>query len=549
MTAGRDELLAMLTRLSGRNVPDTSPERMSDAEALRIHLFRDPVVMERVRRRYESYGVSLGRETSEGDQRSFEDPFVAAKASEVYYQASTRTRATLEVLTRLLDSLAAARGRKSVVLVSPGFIYDPHLDEFKRVVQASRRGNAAVYYLDARGLDQTPLALTAQFGPPIDNRDLGALFSEQVEASEGSEAIAADSGGFSVRNTNDLPAGIRRIADESRVYYLLGYSPTNAARDGRFRKIDVKVAMKDVQVRARKGYYAPGGSKAASDAKPRTVDPDIQAALDSPFDLEQIPLRMSAFVFHETVPGKAAAVVATDVDIRGFAFEEKDGRFVDALEFLLVVAHRETGEFFRYDQKIDMNLLPSTRERLEQTAFTISRDFELKPGGYQAKIVARDRNSGRLGTVVHDFEVPELDGLRVSTPVLTDLTQAGRDGAGPPRPVLVVRRDFRGGPDSVLFCSVEVYGAATDGGSGPPRVSLGYKILRPDGSVLSDVEPTPIRPTSTGKLSRLIGTSLEPASPGDYEMLLTVRDERAGKTLEVREPFRVVAGGLASSAG
>ena len=82
--------------------------------------------------------------------------------------------------------------------------------------------------------------------------------------------MASDSGGFSVRNTNDLGAGIKRIADENRTYYLVGYNPTNTARDGKFRKISVKVpGRKGIEVRARKGYYAPSETgKTALTPKP-----------------------------------------------------------------------------------------------------------------------------------------------------------------------------------------------------------------------------------------------------------------------------------------
>jgi VWFA-related protein len=544
MMAGRDELMGMLKRLDGRNIPDTSPERMTDYEALRIHIYRDPIVIERVKRRYEGYGVTLARLSSEDSARTIEDPFVTGKASEVYYQATTRMRITLEVIERVLDSLATTKGRKSLILVSQGFIYDPNLDEFKRVVQASRRANTAIYFLDTRGLDSMPMALTAQFGPPIDNRDIGALFSESFEASEGSESIAADSGGFSVKNQNDLNKGILRIANETRLYYLLGYNPTNTAQDGKFRKIDVKVAQKGVQVRARKGYYAAlAGGKSALDKKPKTVDPDIQAALDSPYEVDQIPLRMSAYTFDETLLGKAAVIVATEVDVNNFSFEEKDGRFHDTAEFLLIVAHRETGEFFRYDQKIDMRLFPATFERLKRTWFPIARDFELKPGGYQAKIVVRDKNSGRIGTVLHEFEVPDLVDFRTSTPILSDALMEKKEGeTGLPRPAMVVRREFTGGPDATLYCQVEVYGAAKEKKSGMPEVTMGYTIFRPDGSVMTRVEPTLIRPTSLGKLSRLVGTSLEWATPGDYEMVLSLKDQVSNRTLEIREPFRVVAG-------
>jgi len=163
---------------------------------------------------------------------------------------------------------------------------------------------------------------------------------DSLNEGEGSESLASDSGGFTVKNTNDLGKGIQRIADESRSYYLLGYNPSNAALDGRFRKIEVKVARKGVKVRARRGYYAPlaPGLRKADDKK-GGPDPDVQAALDSPYEREDVPMRMTDYVLDETLLGKARVLIATDVDVRNFAFQEADGRFKDALEFLMVVAH------------------------------------------------------------------------------------------------------------------------------------------------------------------------------------------------------------------
>jgi VWFA-related protein len=539
MQAGRDELVTLLKRLEGRHIPDHAPERMTDYEALRIHIYHDPQVMERVSRRFETYGV--GTNSNQDSGGGDPNPLMSARAMEVYYQATARNRITLEIMERVLTSLAGTKGRKSLILVSEGFIYDPNMDEFKKVLQASRRSNAAIYFLDTRGLEGMPEALTAEFGPLIDERDIGAAFSETIEASEGSESLASDSGGFAVRNTNDLSKGIRRIADESQAYYLLGYSPTNAKRDGRFRKIQVKVpAAKGYQVRARKGYYAPLEGRNALKRKAGATDPDIQSALDSPFDVAEIPLRMTAYVFDETILGKANVVIVADAEVREFAFQEEGGRFRDDLEFLLVAAHRETGEFFRYDQKVEMKLLPATRQKL--VWYTLTRDFELPPGGYQAKIVVRDKNSGRIGTLVHEFEVPALGPLRVSTPVLSDSVQPTAPGekTGTPQPTLLARRAFA--PGAMLLASYEVYGAAKEKGSGMPRVSAGYVIRRNDGTVVTRVDPTPIQPTSLGRVMRLVGTRLEDTPPGDYEMVFSFKDEVAGKTLEVREPFSVAAG-------
>jgi VWFA-related protein len=554
MEAGRDALMAMLKRLDGRYIPDMAPDRMSDYEAMRIHVYHDTQVEQRVSRRFEQYGASTRGGMSQNDTSSAAmmggDPMVQGKATEVYFQSVSRNRITLQILERTITSLASTKGRKSLILVSEGFIYDPNLDEFKKTVQASRRSNVAIYFLDTRGLTGMPDYFTAQFGPPIDSQDIGAAFMETLEASEGAESIAADTGGFSVKNTNDLGKGIQRIGDESRIYYLLGYNSSHTQRDGRFRKIKVELAgRKGLQLRYRKGYFAPlEGGKSALDKRVGPGDPDIQAALDSPYAEEEVPLRMTSYVFDETILGKASVMIATDVDIAGFTFEEKEGRFLDTLEFLLVVAHRETGEFFRYDQQVQMKLLPPTRERLGKSWFPVVRDFELAPGGYQAKIVVRDKNSGHIGTVVHEFEVPDISQFRVSTPILSDALQPSPEGEkSVPRPVLSLRRAFPAG--STLYAEFDVYGAAKDKASGMPKVSAGYIIRRLDGPVQSVVSPTPIKPTSIGKLSRLVGTRLVAADPGDYEFVLTVRDEIAGKTLELREPFTVTPAPPAPTGG
>jgi VWFA-related protein len=534
MEAGREELIGLLKRLDGRLIPDISNDRMSDHEAMRIHVYRDAQYEQRVSRRFETYGVGA-RNQQQSEMYQDGDPFVRSRAADVYFQSVSRNRITLEVLQRVLMSLAPARGRKSVILVSQGFIYDPNLNEFKDVIQASRRSNAAMYFVDTRGLGGIPY-MSAEFGPAIDNQDIGAAFVETLEEGGGSEVLAADSGGFTVKNTNDLSRGLKRIAEDSRIYYLLGYNPSDPKRDGKFRKIQVKLAgRKGLQIRARKGYYAPlDGAKAAKVVK--SSDPDIQAALDSPYDERQVPIRMTSFVFDETLLGKANVLVAADVDVSGFAFQELEGRFADTMEFLMVVAHRETGEFFRYDQKMEMKLLPATRERVARSWMPIVRDFELSPGGYQAKLVVRDKNNGSIGTLVHEFEVPDLASLRVSSPILSDTLQPPTEKGATPRPAMAVRRAFA---PATIYAQFEVYGAAREKGSAMPKVTAGYQMLRSDGTVAVQVAATQITPTSLGRLARLVGASLAEAQDGDYEFVLTVTDQVANKTVEVREPFKI----------
>jgi hypothetical protein len=270
----------------------------------------------------------------------------------------------------------------------------------------------------------------------------------------------------------------------------------------------------------------------------RNSDPLIGHALDSPFEIPDVPLRVSSFVFDEVSLDQMSVQLAVEVDVKGLAFKQEADRSTDALAFLIEAQHRESGEYYRYDQKIEMSLLPETRKRLEQTWYPVAREFTLPAGAYQAKIVVRDLNSGRVGSVVHEFEVPPAGTLRVSTPVLSDTLDQGADGTR--RPVLQVRRAFA--TDATLYCQYGVYGAAKDeSGSLMPRVSAGYEIRRADGVVFKRTAPTPINPTSVGALLRLNGIALRGASPGQYELVLTVKDELAGRPVEVREPFEIVA--------
>ena len=372
-------------------------------------------------------------------------------------------------------------------------------------MQASKRGNAAMYFLDARGLAGMPSYFTAEFGPPIDTRDIGAVFLDTLQEAEGAESLAADSGGFSVKNTNDLGKGIQRIADESRSYYLLGYNSSNATRDGRFRKISVKLpGKKGLTIRARKGYFAALDGKEKS-KKPETADPAIQAALDSPYQEQGVPIRTTSYVFDETLLGKASALIAADVDVSKFAYQEKDGRFQDTLDFLIVVAHRETGEFFRYDQKIEMNLMPATKERLATQWFPVVRDFELRPGRLPGQ-ARRARQEQRQDRHRHPrvrggrpVAVPHLD------PVITDTLQPDAEKKDAPAARLIVRRTFA--PGATLFASLR--GLRGDQGEADGDAQ-GLRGLHGAASgrvpAVVDVAPSRINPTSLGKLSRIVGT-------------------------------------------
>jgi VWFA-related protein len=555
MPEGREPLLAVLKRLDGRYIPDSSPDRLTEYEAMRIEVYQDQEIAWKVMRRFDSYGVR-GQQTDErgaapADVRATQYgmmPFIVRqRAEEVYRLATNRNKVTLETMERAIRSLSGIRGRKAMILVSQGFIYDTQLDEMKDVVDASRRVNVPVYFVDTRGLVALPDAFTAAYGRPLESQDVVAVLADITRDAEGSEAVALDTGGFVIKNSNDLVGGMSRVSSESRTYYLLGYSSTDPVRDGRFRKIEVRLSpaararARGLQVRARRGYYAPleGAPAKAAKAAPKTRElPEIVRALDSPLDVRDIPLRVNSYVFDESGMNQLNATIATEIDVGAISLAEREGRFEGSVAFVLEAQHRETGEYYRYDQTIEMSLLPQTRERLLLSWYQVPRDFNLPPGGYQTKIVVRDMATGKMGSVVHEFEVPTPGALRMSTPILSDAVDRSGANEVSPKPLLRVRPAFA--PGATLYCQFGVFGAKRDeAGSLMPNVVSSYEIRRADGHVFRRSSPTPIKPTSVGQLLRLVGIPLAGAEPGEYELVVSVRDELAGAATEARERFVV----------
>jgi VWFA-related protein len=536
---GREALLAALGRLQGRRVGERAEDAISDYEAVRIDRDRDPIVTDRVMRRFVASRVIVretrlrGDSPDRGENLETERSVVQTRAAQVYARTAAQNETTLGLVERSISSLTAVRGRKTLVLVSGGLAQDSHLPAFRRVVSESRRANVAIYFLDAGGLEAAPSTLRAEFGAPVDFNDLGSTLQEARERTEGSESLAVDTGGFSIRNTNDLADGFRRIGRESASYYLLGYSPSNKKADGRFRKIEVKVTRPGVKVRARRGYYAPGGERAGAPKSTEPRDAALQRALDSPFDLADVPLRATSHVFSETEPGKANVLVTAEADIRKLTFDEKGGVAKDTLEYMLVVVDQQTGEFHRFDHQFAMSLQPETRARYARTWFPIARELKLAPGTYQARIVVRDRNSGRVGSLAHAFEVPRISGLRISTPLLSDRLHEATGDSRTPEPT--ARRTFA--PTGMLHCRFEVYGAAMDPSTGQANVTAGFSIRRSDGRFLTAAPPTRLAPGPDGSLTRALGLPLDGVPAGHYELIVVVTDVAGGAAAEAREPF------------
>ena len=177
---------------------------------------------------------------------------VRTTARETHDRFVRSTRAVLASVERLSRFLAPRPGRKSIVVFSEGFARGMRRGEEDAALRASQAANSAVHLVDARGLVADALS-SAEFKGAPDAIDVG-LQTLDGGILDGAY-LAEATGGRILRNTNDLALGLERIADESSIYYRLGYQPEKAP-DGQWRKLKVEVRRRKVEARARRGYYA-----------------------------------------------------------------------------------------------------------------------------------------------------------------------------------------------------------------------------------------------------------------------------------------------------
>jgi VWFA-related protein len=190
------------------------------------------------------------------------------------------TISLLSGLRELVRQMAAGTGHRTLLLISDGFQLSPGRDawellnayfpglagmrgldrmqsEFDGVVRIAARSNVVISTIDSRGLFTPSFADAGNLGAAnASNRVIPAMNRLQTEAGFVLADFAAATGGTAFQSSNDILGGIRKAVAEGRNYYTLGYVPSNAAVDGKFRKVAVQVKRRNVNWRAKRGYWA-----------------------------------------------------------------------------------------------------------------------------------------------------------------------------------------------------------------------------------------------------------------------------------------------------
>ena len=232
--------------------------------------------------------------------------------------------------------------------------------------------------------------------------------------------VADNTGGRAVVGTNDFEPGIKQIFLQNSSYYLLAYQPTNAAEDGTFRRISLKVRDRpDVEVITRRNYWAPK-TRTTDEPPPPPPPPDI-AALAGILPLSKLNLRVSAAPF--SIAGTDRSVVTLALGVRQRAFASRTPEQVE----VLVKAFSADGDPKGTDTQTILLNVPAARADSEVTRYEVLTRIDLpKPGKYELRLSAHSDASDTRGSVYVDVDVPDFrkEKLSLSGVVLTSALPA-----------------------------------------------------------------------------------------------------------------------------
>jgi hypothetical protein len=352
---------------------------------------------------------------------------------------------------------------------------------------AATRGNVTIYAIDPRGL--TPDGASGDAESPLTPDQRGSLRNSRRDL----RTFAELTGGFAFTDQNDVDAAFARLVRENSTYYVLGFYSTNDRRDGRYRKLEVRVRRPGLQVRSRRGYVAPAGRapQVPEATGARTLSPAVADALGSPLRNAGLPMKVSAAPF-KGPDEEAAIALVIEIDASRLDLVRKQDLYAGEIE-VAWTAIAAGGKLYPGErQRATLALKPDTYERASRDGLRILSALQLPPGRYQLRVAAGNLD-GPAGSVMYDLEVPDyakaalsMGGIALTSIAASRaLTQAAKN---PLRDVLpgplTATRDFDAADRLALF--TEVY----EGGRRPPAhtVDITAILLADDGRVIRQVQ-------------------------------------------------------------
>jgi VWFA-related protein len=481
-----------------------------------------------------------------------------------------RQLSALETAARMLGRVDE---KKSLLYFASGLRLNgiDNQAQLHATVDAAIKAGVTIWTIDARGLvAEAPMGDATQGSPGGQAMYTGAsadaVTTGLKESQDTLYAIASDTGGKAYLDNNDLARGIVQAQQAISDYYLIGYYTSNAERDGKFRRIRISLKQnQEARLDYRQGYYADKEFNKFNDVdRERQLEDALM--LDDPITDLTIAMEIDYFQLNRAeyfvpiivkIPGRELALAKR----RGAEYTRIDfvGEIKDLIGGTTVSNVRDN---------VNIKLSDATALELAKRPIEYDTGFTLLPGKYSIKFLARDDETGRIGTYQTNFVIPNLNKvvkrIPISAVVLSsqrvDLKDAiydaakskdrAKDDAANPlvqegrKIIPSVTRVFSTGHQVfVYFQAYKQKEPASAAPSAPESPLVAFVTLYQDGKKLFETPPKSIVPDAANRLGTMplnFDLGVDKLPRGRYDCQVTVLDPSAQKAAFWRAPIMLV---------
>ena len=478
----------------------------------------------------------------------------------------------LFALRAVAKSLERITEKKSLLYFSGGISRDgiENQASLRAAINAAVRANLAIYSVDTRGLQAVSPLGDASTGSTRGSGAYngGALannVNQNFATQEVMASLSSDTGGKAFFDSNDFAPAFAQVQRDTSAYYAIGYHSSNSARDGKYRRLTIKINRPGIKLEYRPGYYAPSDFKhSGKEDRERELEEQVTSELpatDMAVYLDAMYFRLDENRFYVPV-----SLIVPGSQIPFVKGGDKDKATLDIIGAVIDEVKRPIG---RARENVKLNLDTAQQARQKNIQYTTS--FSLPPGKYHLKFVVRENQTGRMGSFEADIALPEMKKapLKMSSIVLASVRQPSKAQTplvrGGEEYVPNISHVFR--QDQHMYLLYEIYSPARDKAAGNQP-----KGTRPGVSLLSSLEliqgstkvyETPLIEARTinvegrDAVAMELDVPLAGLKPGSYLCQLNVIDDAGGSfafprfAVLVREPAATPqpSSGLPASGG
>jgi VWFA-related protein len=490
-----------------------------------------------------------------------------------------RQLSALETASKMLGGLSE---KKSLIYFASGLQLNgiDNQAQMHATVDAAIRAGVSFWPIDARGLvAEAPLGDATQGSPGNAGIYTGAAAQATTDRFQHSQdtlyALAGDTGGKALFDTNDLTRGITQAQHAIADYYILGYYTTDTAENGHFRRVKISLVNgANADLKYREGYYA---AKKFSSFNAVDKERQLEDALMLEDPITDLSIAMEIDYFQLN---RAEYFVPIIVKIPGseLAIAKRGGAQHTLIDFVGEIKDMVGGvTVTNVRDNVNIKLSDQTAAQLAHRPIEYDTGFTLLPGRYSIKFLARDDETGRIGTYETEFVIPDLNRVTKQIPISSvvlssqrvDMSEAlytvargkKEDTQAAVNPLVEsgqklvpsVNRVFS--KAQTLYVYLQAYkphaaapaSSSTSGSAsetaGTEKPLVAFVSLYQGGRAVFQTQPEVVPPSAASRLGVTplnFTLALAPLPPGQYDCQVTVLDPATQRATFWRAPLLLV---------